>query len=109
MIIVKVKSRENTFKDARVRKQNVHNAIAWLINDNPHHSELLINEDTLNSLSESGVASDLMIVETDDQIVSDENCSPDVGPPTHNSYLLITTMHIHFNAPMHKFYPTSPT
>ena len=84
VIIVKVKGRENTFKDVRVRKQNVHNALVWLINNNPHYSELLINQDALNSLPENGVPPDLMTVETDDHMVSDDNCPPDVGPPTDN-------------------------
>ena len=57
----------------------------WLITNNPHYSQLTINEDALNSLPENGVPPDLMTVETDDDIVSDDNCnSPDVGPPTDN-------------------------
>ena len=84
VIIVKVKGRENTFKDVTVRKQKVHNALVWLINNNPHYSELLINEGALNLLPENGVPPDLMTVETDDDIVSDENSAPDVGPPTDN-------------------------
>jgi hypothetical protein len=80
VIIVKVKGRENTFKDVRVRKKKVHKALVWLINNNPHYSELLINEDALNSLPENGVPPDLMTVETDDDIVSHDNCSPDAGP-----------------------------
>ena len=84
VIVVKVKGRENTFKDVRVRKQNVHNALVWLINNNPHYSELLINQDALNSLPENGVPPDLMTVETADHMLSDDNCSPDVGPPTDN-------------------------
>ena len=82
IIIVKVKGRDNTFRDVTVRKQNVHNALLWLITNNPHYSQLTINEDALNSLSENGVPPDLMTVETDDDIVSDDNCSPDAGPPT---------------------------
>ena len=85
VIIVKVKGRDNTFKDVTVRKQKVHNALAWLVNNNPHYSELIINEDALNSLPENGVPQDLMTVETDDDIVSDDDYkSPDVGPPTDN-------------------------
>jgi hypothetical protein len=84
MIIVKVKGRENTFRDVTVQKQKVHNALIWLINNNPHYSELTINEVALNSLPKNGVPPDLMTVETDDDIVSDDNCSPDIGPPTDN-------------------------
>ena len=84
VIIVKAKGRENTFRDVTVRKQKVHNALVWLINNNTHYSELLINEDALNSLPENGVPPGLMTVETNDDIVSDDNCPPDVGPPTDN-------------------------
>jgi hypothetical protein len=37
VIIVKVKGKENTFKDVTVRKQKVHNALVWFINNNPHY------------------------------------------------------------------------
>ena len=84
VIIVKAKGRDNTFKDVTVRKQKVHNALVWLMNNNPHYSQLLINEDALNSLPENGVPPDLMSVETNDNIVSDDNCSPDVGPPSYD-------------------------
>ena len=84
VIIVKVKGRDNTFRDVTVRKEKVHNALIWLMNNNSHYSELTINEDALNSLPVNGVPPDLMTVETDDDIVSDDNCSLDVGPPTDN-------------------------
>ena len=80
VIIVNIRGRDNTFKHVTVRKQNVHNALIWLINNNPHYSELTMNEDALNLLPENGVPSELMTVETDDDIVSDDNCSADVGP-----------------------------
>jgi hypothetical protein len=54
VIIVKVKGKDNTFRDVTVRKQKVHNALVWLINNNPHYSELTINEEALNSLPENG-------------------------------------------------------
>ncbi|CAB3989798.1 Hypothetical predicted protein [Paramuricea clavata] len=38
----------------------------------------------LNSLPENDVPPDLMTVETDDDIVAVDNCSPDVGPLTDN-------------------------
>jgi hypothetical protein len=68
VIIVKVKGKDNTFRDVTVRKQKVHNALVWLINNNPHYSKLTINEEALNSLPENGVPPDLMTVETDDDI-----------------------------------------
>ena len=84
VIIIKVKGRDNTFKDVTVRKQKVHDALVWLINNNPQYSKVLVNEDALNILPEFGVPSELMTVETDDDIVLDNDCSTDVGPPTAN-------------------------
>ncbi len=80
VIIVKVKGKENTFKDVTVRRQKVHNALVWLINNNPHYLELTINEDALNMLPVNGVPQDLMIVETDNDIVPDA-----VAPSTDNT------------------------
>ena len=72
-------------QDVRVRKQKVHNALVWLINNNPHlYAGLTINDNALNSLPENGVPPDLMTVETDKDIVSDSDCSPGVGPPMDN-------------------------
>ena len=81
VIIVKVKGKDNTFKDVTVQKQRVHDALVWLINNNPQYSEVLVNEDALNILPENGIPSELMTVETDD-VISNDNCLPDAGPPT---------------------------
>lgn len=35
LIVVKVKGRNNTFKDIKVRKEKVQNALQWLIENNP--------------------------------------------------------------------------
>ena len=43
VIIVKVKGRDNTFKDVTVQKQKVHDALVWLVNNNPHYAGLTIN------------------------------------------------------------------
>ena len=66
-----------------IQKQKVHDALVWLINDDPQYSKVLVNEDALNILPEFGV-SELMTVETDDDIVLDNACSINVGPPTGN-------------------------
>ena len=90
VIIVKVKGRDNTFKDVTVRKQRVHDALVWLINNNPQYSEVLGNEDALNILLENGVPSELMTVKTDDDIISNDNCLPE------QVLLLITQLRILF-------------
>ena len=50
VIIVKVKGKDNSFRDVAVRREKVHNALLWLVQNNPHYAELEINEDALNSL-----------------------------------------------------------
>ena len=83
VIIVKVKGRDNTFKDVTVRREKVHKALLWLVHNNLHYAELEINEIALNSLPENGVPADLMTVETESEITSDD-VTPDLGPPTDN-------------------------
>ena len=82
-IIVKVKGKDNTFKGVNVRKQKLHDALVWLIRNNPLYSEVTMNDDTLNLLPDNGILPDLMTVETD-EIVSDDDSSSDVGLPTEN-------------------------
>ena len=83
VIIVKVKGRDNTFKDVTVRREKVHKALLWLVHNNLHYAELEINEIALNSLPENGVPADLMTVETESEITSDD-VTPDLDPPTDN-------------------------
>ena len=84
VIIVKVKGKDNTFKDVTVRKQKVHDALVWLIRNNPLYSEVTEDVNALNLLPDNGVLPDLITVETDDDIVSNIETCTDVGPPTDN-------------------------
>ena len=79
VIIVKMRGRDDTFKDVTVRKQKVHNALQWLIANNPHYGELEINMEALNSLPENGVPSELLTVETNESD-SSSTVEPDLGP-----------------------------
>ena len=54
----------------------------WLIHNNPYYAELEINAEALNSLPENGVPSDLMTVETEGEIVTDNDVIPKMGPAT---------------------------
>ena len=78
------KDRVSKKVNGQTKLKAVHNALVWLKNNNPHYSELIINEDALSILPENGVPSELMTVEADDYIISDDDCSPDTGPPTDN-------------------------
>ena len=77
-----MKGKNNTFKDVKVRREKVHNALLWLIQNNPLYAEL--DTDALNYLPENGVPTDLMAVETEDDIIKDSDLMPDEGPPTDN-------------------------
>ncbi|CAB3992941.1 ATP-dependent DNA helicase PIF1 [Paramuricea clavata] len=84
VIIVKVKGKDNSFRDVSVRREKVHNALLWLVQNNPHYAELEINENALNSLPENGIPADLMTVETENEIISNDDVMSDLGPPTEN-------------------------
>ena len=58
-----------------VGKQKVHNSLVWVINNNLQYSEVLVNEEVLNLLPENGVPSELMTLETGDDLVSDDGFS----------------------------------
>ena len=77
LIVVKVKGRNNTFKDIKVRKEKVQNALQWLIENNPHYAGVDMNLEALNSLPENGVPADILTVDTDAVVLSDENAKPD--------------------------------
>ena len=84
VVVVKVKGRNNTFKDVTVRKEKVQNALLWLIENNPHYAGININFEALNSLPENGVPTDLLTVDTDAEVFSGENAELDSGPCTFN-------------------------
>ena len=73
-----MKGKNNTFKDVKVRREKVHNALLWLIQNNPLYAEL--DTDALNYLPENGVPTDLMAIETEDDIIKDSDLMPDEGP-----------------------------
>ena len=39
VIVVKMKGKDNSFKDVTVRRQNVADALHWLINNNPYYKD----------------------------------------------------------------------
>lgn len=79
LIVVKMKGKDNTFKDLNVRRQKVHHALLWLLENNPHYRGVTIDHNALESLPIDGVLPEIMTVESDNDIVSDEMTSPDLG------------------------------
>ena len=50
----------------------------WLIKTNPHYQNLEINLEALNYLPENGVPSDILTIDTEEEIVADnETVLPD--------------------------------
>ena len=84
IIIVKIKGKDNTFKDVKVRREKVHHALLWLLKSNPHYSNVTINQHALESLPIDGVPSDIMTVGSENDILSDEIILPDLGPSSEN-------------------------
>lgn len=78
VIVVKMKGKDN-FKDVTVRRQNVADALHWLINNNPHYKDIIVNQDSLNSLPLHGVPQDIISIETEN-LESSEPCEPNLGP-----------------------------
>lgn len=64
VIVVKMKGKDNSFKDVTVRRQAVADVLYWLINNNPHYKNIIINEECLNSSPLHGVPQDLLSIET---------------------------------------------
>ena len=80
IIVVRVKGRDNTFKDVNVRRQKVHNALLWLLQNNSRYKDITIDQHALDCLPINGVRTDIMTIESDNNIVLDEVASPDFGP-----------------------------
>ena len=45
IVIVRINGKDNTFKDVNVRRQEVLDALHWLILNNPQYSDIQINYD----------------------------------------------------------------
>lgn len=65
--IVKVRGRNNTFKDVNIKGQKAHNALLWLLQKNPQYADISINLDALNCLPVNGIPTDLVTVESNDE------------------------------------------
>ena len=80
VIVVKMKGKDNNLKDVTVRRQNVLDALHWLIKNNPYYKDIVINQDSLNSLPLHGVPQDLLSIETENVESSEVACDVDLGP-----------------------------
>lgn len=58
--------KDNAFKEVIVRRSKVQQALVWLIQNNPHYTNVTLNLDSLQSLPVNGGPDDLQIVETNE-------------------------------------------
>ena len=66
LLLVTMNGKDNAFKDVIVRRSKVQQALIWLIQNNPHYSNVTLNLDSLQSLPVNGVPDDLQSVETNE-------------------------------------------
>ena len=78
LTLIKMKGKDNTFKDVSVRRHMVQNALTWLINNNPHYQDVHLNQQCLESLPENGIPNDLISIERENDVSesSDLNFGP---------------------------------
>ena len=82
VILVKMKGKNNTFKDVYVRGQKVADALNWLVVHNPCYKNLTFNHHALNLLPDNGVPVDLMALQTNGDTL--EQTCPDDREPCYN-------------------------
>lgn len=59
-------AKDNAFKDVIVMTSKVQQALIWLIQNNPHYTNVTLNLDSLQSLPENSVPDDLQTLETNE-------------------------------------------
>ena len=83
VIIIEVKGKDNNYKDLFVRRQNVAKALQWLITNNPHYKDIIVNQNSLRSLPDNGIPNELLSVETED-FDDSQPTDPDIGALNQN-------------------------
>ena len=63
VIVVKMKGKDNNFKDVSVRRQKIADALLWLINNHQHYKDVKINQYSFYCLPVHGIPHDLISVE----------------------------------------------
>ena len=65
-------------KDVIVRKQKIEQALQWLINHNPHYSNVCVDSRMLNAVPSNGVPANIQTIETevDPDAISGDDLDP---------------------------------
>ena len=73
ILIVRKNGKDNRFKDIRVHRQNVLDALNWLTSKNPQYSDIWINYNSLNSLPIDGIPLDLPATDSKNETVTEDD------------------------------------
>ena len=77
---------DNTHKDCRVRRQKVMQAITWLKENNPYDSDIVIDEEALQRLTDDGVPDNLPSLHFEENEEETERQElTEQGPPQSNA------------------------
>ena len=62
LILVTMNGKDNNYRNTIVRREKVHNALIWLVNNNPLYKDIRISDTALDALPLNGVPNDLCCV-----------------------------------------------
>ena len=85
IIVVKMKGKDNSFKDVKVRREKVYDALQWLLKNNPHYSNVTINQHALKTLPIDDVPSEIMTVHSENDICLMMFCPLTLALPVNQS------------------------
>ena len=82
IIVVRAKRQRQHIQGCECAKirQKVHNALLWLLQNNSHYKDVTIYQHALDCLPINRVPTDIMTIESDNDIVLDEVASHDFVP-----------------------------
>ena len=64
---------DNTYKDCRVRREKVLNAILWLIQNNPFYKSVQVDHVALQALPDDGIPGDLLTIDDPNDSLGDND------------------------------------
>jgi len=77
-ILVTMNGKDNNYRNVNVRREKVHNALIWLVNNNPLYKDIRISDTALDALPLNGVPNDLQSIDINVENNSDHNTNIDV-------------------------------
>ena len=85
VIVVKMKGKDDTFKDLTVRREKVLHTLQWLIQHNPLYKDIHINVEALHMLPENDLLPDILNIETQETPDNEDFKSTEQQIPTEDT------------------------